>query len=240
MSRSRPTLRTMPHVTTAAWRSSARMPWYSDESWRTTARRASRSVISSGGTPGSDSMRATSTRLATSSSAARSAGETFAPERNGRTSNPRTLAHSTRWFFTANVYGGASCAPAGAIAAMIASTRRTDEGLGGELGGRGGGGGAAAQARPGPPPIVVASPRQPERRRADWEKRMSRRASDEVRALGTTRTRTGVDALVRRRAASTRVPGTYDARGVCEAPRGRRPPRRNPRRPGDKRSARSG
>ena len=140
---------------TAAWRSSARMPWYSDESWRTTARRASRSVISSGGTPGSDSMRATSTRLATSSSAARSAGETFAPERNGRTSNPRTLAHSTRWFFTANVYGGASCAPAGAIAAMIASTRRTDEGLGGELGGRGGGGGAAAQARPGPPPMLL-------------------------------------------------------------------------------------
>ena len=94
-------------------------------------------------------MRATSTRLATSSSAARSAGETFAPERNGRTSNPRTLAHSTRWFFTANVYGGSVLRPRG-------RHRRHDrvdatDGRGPRGGTRGrGGGGRRRSSAPGP------------------------------------------------------------------------------------------
>mmetsp|Transcript_30992 Transcript_30992/g.77108 ORF Transcript_30992/g.77108 Transcript_30992/m.77108 type:complete len:239 (-) Transcript_30992:267-983(-) len=115
---------------TAACRSSARMAWYSLDSCRMVARCASRAALSSGDTPSPSlaSMRASSRRRATSSSAFRTWGVTGDPFVRRSTSNANTLSQDTRAFLATNWKGGLATAappPPPPVPAMPAIARQS-------------------------------------------------------------------------------------------------------------------
>lgn len=113
---------------TVTSRTSARMAWYSLDSWRMVARRARRAAFSSGATPGSGSMRACSKRPAISSRAFKSVGVTSRPLRRRSTSKLNTDSHDTGAFFATNAKGGAPGAPTCAAIAAVPCVSGTGRG----------------------------------------------------------------------------------------------------------------